>query len=60
MITGNAAKILRIEGYGLRVGNPAHIIELNAQDLKHAYAYHSEPKHIIRNGRLLEIPNLAP
>jgi cytosine deaminase len=57
MITGNAARILRIEGYGLRVGNPAHIIELDAKDLKQAYAYHSEPRHIIRNGQLLEIPN---
>jgi cytosine deaminase len=56
MITRNAARILRIDGYGLRVGNPAHVIELNAKDLKQAYAYHSEPRHIIRNGRLLEIP----
>jgi len=59
MITRNAAKILRLEGYGLRVGNPADIIELNAQDLRRAYAYHSESRRIIRNGRLLEIPNQA-
>jgi len=54
MITGNAAKILRITGYGLRVGNPANIIVLNAKDLKQAYAYHSEPRHIIRNGLILD------
>jgi cytosine deaminase len=56
MITGNAARILRINGYGLRVGNPADIIELNAKDLKQAYTYHSEPRHMIRNGKLVEIP----
>jgi len=54
MVTGNAARILRIDGYGLRVGNPANIVELNAKDLKQAYAYHSEPRHIIRNGILLD------
>jgi len=56
MITENAARILRVKGYGLKLGNPANIIELNAKDLRQAYAYHSEPRHIIRNGRLLEIP----
>ena len=54
MITGNAAKILRIGGYDLQVGNPACIIELNAKDLKQAYTYHSEPRHIIRNGELIQ------
>jgi cytosine deaminase len=57
MITANAARILRIGSYGLHVGNPARIIELNAKDLKQAYTYHSEPRHIIRNGRLLDIHN---
>jgi len=56
MITENAARILRIDGYGLRVGNPANMIELNAKDLKQAYTYHAEPRHIIRNGRLIETP----
>ena len=54
MITGNAAKILRITGYGLRVGNPANIIVLDAKGLKQAYAFHSEPRHIIRNGLVLD------
>lgn len=56
MITRNAARILRIDGYGLRVGNPAHLIELSAQDLKQAYAYHTEPRRIIRDGRLIVFP----
>ena len=60
MVTANAAKVLRVKGYGLRVGNPADIIELNAKDLRQAYTYHSEPRRIIRNGRLLEIPKSVP
>ena len=55
MITGNAARILRIEGYGLQVGNTASMIELNGKDLRQAYAYHSEPIHIMRKGKLLDI-----
>jgi cytosine deaminase len=54
MITGNAAKILRIEDYAFKVGNPANMIELNAKDLKQAYAIHSEPKRIIRNGKIAQ------
>jgi cytosine deaminase len=57
MITGNAAKVLRIEDYALKVGNPANMIELNAKNLKQAYTYHSEPKHIIRYGKLLKPRN---
>jgi cytosine deaminase len=57
MITVNAARILGINGYGLRVGSPANMIELNAKELKQAYAYHSEPRHIFRNGRMLESLN---
>jgi cytosine deaminase len=40
MITGNAAKILKIEDYTLKVGNPANMIELNAKDLKQVYTCH--------------------
>jgi cytosine/adenosine deaminase-related metal-dependent hydrolase len=41
---------LRIDHYGLEVGNPANIIVLDAKDLREAYSYHSEPKHVIRDG----------
>ncbi len=50
MITLNPAKIMRIEPYGLRAGNPADLIILKAQDLREAFAYHSEPTYVIRNG----------
>jgi cytosine deaminase len=52
MITVNPAKIMRIEAYGLSVGNPANLVILNAQDLREALAYHSEPLYVITNGTL--------
>jgi cytosine/adenosine deaminase-related metal-dependent hydrolase len=36
MITSNAAKILRIEDYELKLGNPANMIELNTKNLEQA------------------------
>jgi cytosine deaminase len=50
MITVNPAKIMRIHGYGLQVGNPADLVVLNATDLREAFVYHSEPLYVIRNG----------
>jgi len=50
MITVNPANIIRIKGYGLRAGNAADFVILNATDLREALAYHSEPLYVIRNG----------
>lgn len=52
MITVNPAKMLRIEGYGLTVGNLGDLLVLNATDLREAIAYHSEPLYVIRNGKI--------
>lgn len=52
MITVNPAKIMRIGGYGLTVGNPANIVILSADNLREALAYHTEPLYVIRNGVL--------
>lgn len=50
MITFNAAKIMRIDHYGLTAGNPANLVILNAEDLREAFTYHSEPLYGIKNG----------
>jgi len=50
MITINPAKIMRIKGHNLAVGNPANLVVLNAEDPREAFAYHSEPLYVIRNG----------
>lgn len=53
MITFNAAKILRIKNYGLAAGNPADLIMLDAEDLRQAFASHTKPLCVIRNGRVM-------
>jgi cytosine deaminase len=53
MITFNAAKILRIKNYGLAAGNPADLIMLDAEDLRQAFASHTRPLCVIRNGRVV-------
>jgi len=57
MITINAAKILRMQNYGINVGKPANLVVLNAQDLREAFSYHQEPLHVVRNGTLVTSPN---
>ena len=50
MITVNAARIMRLNDYGLAVGKPANLVVLNSQDLREAFVNHSEPVYVIRNG----------
>ena len=52
MVTRNAAKILRLKGYGLEVGNKANMVILNSSDLRDAFTYHTEPSYVIRHGRV--------
>jgi cytosine deaminase len=52
MITKNAAKVMRINGYGLAKGNAADLVVLDAENLRKALTYHSEPLYVIRNGRV--------
>jgi cytosine deaminase len=52
MITVNPANVMKIKGYGLSAGNPADFVILNATDLREAFAYHSEPLYVIRNGSI--------
>jgi len=50
MITVNAAKTMRINDYGLAPGKQADLVVLDAQNLRDALAYHSEPLYVIRKG----------
>jgi len=52
MITINPAKIMRIKGHRLTVGNSANLVVLDTGDLREALAYHSEPRYVIRNGSI--------
>jgi cytosine deaminase len=55
MITHNPARIMRIKDYGIREGNEANLVILDAVDLRKALTDHSAPSHVIRHGGLVEI-----
>jgi cytosine deaminase len=54
MITSNAAKVLGIQNHGIAVGGPANLLVLQATNLREAFAYHSEPAFVVRNGTVIQ------
>jgi cytosine deaminase len=50
MITMNPAKIMKLHDYGITPGGTANLVILNAEDTREAFASHSEPAVVIRNG----------
>jgi len=48
-----AARALRLEGYGLKVGNPADIVLLDARDALEALRVQPVERAVIRGGRLV-------
>ncbi len=52
-ITYNSAKILRIDGYGIEVGNPANLVILNASSEINALRLGAEALYVIRDGRIV-------
>jgi len=54
MITSNAAKVLGIQDQSIAVGGPANLLVLQATNLREAFAYHSEPAFIVRNGTVVQ------
>jgi cytosine deaminase len=53
MITSNAAKVLGVQRYGIQVGDSANLVVLDATNLREAFAYHSEPAFVVRDGTVL-------
>ena len=53
MITCNSAKTMCLKGYGLKVGNPANMIVLDAESEFDAIRLQSECLWVIRNGRVV-------
>lgn len=54
MITIDAARAMNVKNFGLRVGNAAHLVVLNAKTIHEAIQYHEEPLHVISHGKLVE------
>lgn len=53
MITCNSAKTMRLEGYGLKEGNPANMIILDAESEFDAIRLQSECLYVIRKGKVV-------
>ena len=53
MITSNSAKVMNIQDYDLREGNPANFIILNASDPIEALRLEAECLYSIRFGKVI-------
>ena len=53
MITYNAAKIMRIENYGIEVGNTADFVIINADNVKDAIRLQPERLFVIKSGKII-------
>lgn len=56
MITVNPAIILRLQDYGMAPGKVANLVVLNAKDTREAFASHSAPDIVVRNGTFQKEP----
>jgi cytosine deaminase len=53
MIERNGAKSLHLQDYGIREGNPANLIVLDAPSAFHAVRYQSIPRWVISRGKVI-------
>lgn len=53
MITVNAAKTLNLKNYGIKAGNPANFIVLDAKNEREAIRLTSEVLYVFKNGKLI-------
>ncbi|MEC7491198.1 MAG: amidohydrolase family protein [Pseudomonadota bacterium] len=58
-ITQNAAKALRLDGYGLAVGNNADLNILCAPSVQHVLRLQQPPKYVIKSGKILASNKLS-
>ncbi len=52
-VTENSAKALRLKEYGIKEGNPANFVVLNAQDGYNAVRLQAEILYSVRNGKII-------
>ncbi len=48
-----AAKALRLKGYGIEVGGPAHLVLLDAEDVQEALRRQPATRVVVRRGRVV-------
>lgn len=54
MITVNAAGAMNIPNHSLKKGNPANLVVLSAPNVLEALREHAAPRHVIREGKLVD------
>ncbi|HPZ07934.1 MAG TPA: amidohydrolase family protein [Candidatus Eremiobacteraeota bacterium] len=54
MVTIDAGKAMNVKDFGLKEGNAAHLVILDAKSIYEAIMYHREPLHIISHGKLID------
>jgi cytosine deaminase len=54
MITVSAARAMGLLVFGLEVGNPAHLVVLDAPNVLEALRFHAQPAHVISHGQLVD------
>ena len=54
MITVSAARTMNVEGFGIAVGNPAHLVVLDAGSIYEALWKHEAPRWVVSHGRLVD------
>lgn len=55
LVTTNAAQAMSIPEFGLREGNRAHLVILNAETIAEALTDHDPPLHVIKDGKEVTI-----
>lgn len=53
MITGNSAKALHLDDYGLQVGNPANIVVLPTKNAFDSLRFQVTPRYVISRGKII-------
>jgi cytosine deaminase len=53
MITNDAAKILKLDDYGISVGNPANLVITDARNIDEAISLQPERRFVIRSGKVI-------
>ncbi|MCD4715007.1 MAG: amidohydrolase family protein [Clostridiales bacterium] len=53
MITSDAARILKLDDYGLVVGNSANLVIIDAKNIDEAISLQPERRYVIRSGKVI-------
>ncbi|MEW5693676.1 MAG: amidohydrolase family protein [Candidatus Hydrogenedentota bacterium] len=54
MITIDAARAMNIKKYGLKEGNDAHLVVLDAKSVYETFMYHKQPLYTISHGKVVD------